>query len=240
VIETLAIPGREDRAPLVFLHEGLGCVELWRSFPERLADATGRAAFVYSRAGYGQSGPASLPRSPAYMHDEALAVLPGVLDDADIERPVLIGHSDGASIALVHAAAAGRPVSGLVLMAPHVFVEERTLAGIRDARRSYLEGDLRARLARYHADVDNAFWGWNDVWLSDQFRDWNIERYLGAVTAPSLVIQGDDDPYGTLAQLDSIAAGSGGPVETRVFAGCGHAPHLEWPDTTLDVVTSWL
>jgi pimeloyl-ACP methyl ester carboxylesterase len=239
-LEVAEVPGREDQAPLVFLHEGLGCVALWRSFPQRLASATGRRAIVYSRAGYGSSDPATLPRPVRYMHDEALDVLPAVLDALDVTCPVLVGHSDGGSIALIHAGGSGRAVGGLVLLAPHVFVEPRTLDGIRAARRAYLEGDLAARLGRYHAHPDNAFWGWNDVWLSPQFVDWNIEAYLPAVSAPALVVQGVDDPYGSLAQVDAIARGSGAPVRAHVLDRCGHSPHLEHPDETARAVLSWL
>lgn len=240
-LEVVDIPAAGSPAPpLVFLHEGLGSARLWKSFPERLAAATGRRAVLYSRAGYGGSDPAPLPRTERYMHDEALEVLPALLERLDIERPVLVGHSDGASIALIHAGGADRPVAGLVLLAPHVFVEERSLSGIRAARRAYVEGDLRARLARYHADVDTAFWGWNDVWLSETFATWNIEEYLPGIPWPSLVIQAEDDPYGTLAQVETITRRSGGPVGTRILAQCGHAPHVERPEETLEAVRSWL
>ena len=239
-LEVAELPGSADQAPLVFLHEGLGCVALWRGFPARLADATGRRVVVYSRAGYGASDRAELPRQVDYMHREALQVLPAVLDALQVQRPILIGHSDGGSIALIHAGGSGRPVAGLVLLAPHVFVEERTLAGIRAARRAYLDGDLASRLARYHADVDHAFWGWNDIWLSPPFAHWNIESYLPSVSAPALVVQGFDDPYGSSAQVDAIVGASGAAVQTCLLHHCGHSPHLEQADDTTEVVLSWL
>ncbi len=239
-LEVAELSGSADQAPLVLLHEGLGCVALWRGFPARLADATGRRVVVYSRAGYGASDPAARPRQVDYMHREALQVLPAVLDALEVQRPILVGHSDGGSIALIYAGGSGRPVAGLVLLAPHVFVEQRTLAGIRAARQAYLHGDLAPRLARYHTDVDNAFWGWNDVWLSPPFADWNIESYLPAVSAPALVIQGFDDPYGSSAQVDAIAGASGAPVQTCLLHNCGHSPHLEQADDTTEAVLSWL
>jgi pimeloyl-ACP methyl ester carboxylesterase len=236
-LEIADLPGTEPA--LVLLHEGLGCVELWRRFPESLQDATGRRVVVVSRAGYGHSGPALLPRPVTYMHAEADVVLPAVLDAMAIERPVLVGHSDGASIALL-AAGAGVPVAGLVLLAPHVVVEDVTVASIASARTAYDTGDLRARLARYHDDVDNAFRGWNDVWLSPAFRAWDITDRLASIDTPVLVIQGTDDPYGTLRQVDLVQAGVAGRVERLVLAGVGHAPQLEAPDTVLEAITSFV
>ena len=224
--------GAQLRSPLVFLHEGLGAIELWRSFPSEVRAAAGEPAMlVYSRAGYGRSGPASLPRAVTYMHDEADAVLPSLLSRFGIARPILIGHSDGASIAMLHAGA-GHPVAALALLAPHVFVEDVSVASIAAARDTYATSDLRDRLGRYHDDPDAAFRGWNDVWLSSPFRSWNIEDRLPGVRCPVLLIQGEDDAYGTLAQLDAIEAGVGGPVRRLVLAGVGHAPHVEAPDPT--------
>lgn len=229
------------RAPaLVLLHEGLGSAGLWRSFPGRLAAATGRRVVAYSRAGYGASDPASLPRPVDYLHREALEVLPPVLDALGIHAPVLVGHSDGASIAVVHAGGSGRRVSGLVLLAPHTFVEERTLEAIAGARCAYLEGDLRGRLGRHHGDVDVAFWGWNDVWLSADFRSWDLGPYLPAIEAPALVVQGDADPYGSLEQVERLRRELGGPVQAAILAGCGHAPHVERPEATEEAVVGWL
>jgi len=238
-LEVVDRPGDPERSALVFLHEGLGSVGLWRTFPARVADVTGRRAVLYSRAGYGASDPADLPRPDRYMHDEALCVLPAVLEHLEVRRPLLVGHSDGASIALIHAGS-GRPVEGLVLIAPHAFVEERSLQGIRAAREAYLGGDLRERLARHHTDVDNAFWGWNDVWLSEPFRRWNIEEYLPRVQAPVLVVQGDADEYGTERQVEAIVSWAGGPVSVCIVPGAGHGPHLEDPRTVLDAVTTWI
>jgi len=216
---------------LVFLHEGLGSVGLWRDAPETLARLTGRRAFAYSRAGYGRSDPAPLPRPATYHEPEAFDVLPAVLDAAGIRAAILIGHSDGGTIALL---AAGRDtrIKGVVTMAAHVFNEEVTLQGIRDARRAWDETGLRDKLARYHgANVDIAFHGWNDTWQRPDFRDWNVERHLSAVTSPVLVVQGLDDQYGTEAQVDAIAAGVSGRAETLLIPGCGHAPHQEAPRT---------
>lgn len=225
-----------DAAPtLVFLHEGLGCVSLWRDFPARLADATGCGALVYSRAGYGRSDPAPLPRPVRFMHDEGLRVLPAVLDAAGVRDAVLVGHSDGASIALVHAGsgAAGR-VRALVLEAPHVFVEEESVRSIAAIGEAYRGGGLRARLERHHgANVDCAFHGWNGVWLDPAFRAWNIEAYLPRVSVPVLVVQGEADEYGTLAQVDAIRRQAGGPVETLVLPGVGHSPHRDDPGAAL-------
>jgi len=211
--------------PLVFLHEGLGSVELWRDVPDRLVEETERPAFVYSRAGYGRSDPARLPRSVDYMHHEALVVLPTLLTLVGIVEPVLVGHSDGASIALIATGAGAVAPAGLVLLAPHVFVEDRSIAGIEAARRTYLLTDLGQRMAKYHDDPDATFWGWNDVWLSAPFRAWNIEAYLPAITCPVLLVQCADDRYGSLAQLDRIEARVAGRVERLVLPEGGHAPH---------------
>jgi len=221
-----AAPGGEIPT-LVFLHEGLGCAALWKDFPDAVAGATGLPAIVYSRYGYGASGPAALPRPVGYMHDEGRQVLPALLAALDIRRPLLVGHSDGASIALIHAARQDPDPVALVLEAPHVFVEDLSLAGIRNARTAYDEGGLKASLARHHRDVEGAFRGWNDIWLDPAFRDWNLEALLPAIRCPVLQIQGRDDAYGTAAQLDAIAAGAGGPVRTVLLAECGHAPHRD-------------
>jgi pimeloyl-ACP methyl ester carboxylesterase len=236
-LDTVDLPGTEPA--LVLLHEGLGCVELWRGFPATLHDATGRRVVVSSRAGYGHSGRARLPRPVTYMHHEADAVLPALLDALAIERPFLIGHSDGASIAVLYAGA-GHRVAGLVLLAAHVIVEDVTVASIAAARTAYDTGVLRARLGRYHDDVDGAFRGWNDVWLSPQFRSWDITDRLPGIDAPVLVIQGADDPYGTLRQVDLVEAGVSGRVERLVLPGAGHAPHLEAPDAVVAAITAFV
>ncbi len=213
--------------PLVFLHEGLGCVELWRDFPDRVARASRAPALVYSRFGYGRSDGLTAPRTPCFMHEEALDVLPELLDRLAIERPLLIGHSNGASISLIHAAAAQRPVAGLVLMAPHVMVEDICIESIARVRASYEQTDLKERLAKYHDHVDDAFLGWADTWLMPEFRQWSIENMLDRITVPLLLIQGEDDEYGTLAQLDRIESRVRGPVTRLVLAQCGHSPHRD-------------
>ena len=222
------------RPPVVFLHEGLGSIELWRSFPDDVRVAAGHPrTIVYSRPGYGHSGVVAPPWPVSYMHHQALAVLPELLRRLGIERPILVGHSDGASIALIHAGG-GHPVAGLVLLAPHVFVEDRSIAGIEAAREAYRSTPLRDRLSRYHDDVDSTFWGWNGVWLSPEFRSWNIEPYLATIAVPVLAMQGEDDEYGTVAQLDAIADGVGHClVERVVVPGGGHVLHT---GETTDVV----
>jgi len=235
-------PGPDSAPALVFLHEGLGSVSMWRDFPARLAQATGCGALVYSRAGHGRSDPVPLPRPLRFMHDEALVVLPEVLDAAGVRDAVLVGHSDGGSIALIHAGGpAGGRVRALVLEAPHVFCEELSVRSIAAAAEKYRQGDLRRALERHHGpNVDVAFWGWNRAWLDPAFRDWNIEEYLPGVRVPVLVIQGGRDEYGTLKQLDAIQAGCRGPVERLVLADCGHSPHRDQPDLTLAAMTAFV
>ena len=238
-VEVLEAPPRPDSAgsaPLVFLHEGLGSARLWRSFPWDVAAVTGRRTVVYSRHGYGRSAVVTAARRPSYMHDEAQAVLPELLDRLGLDRPVLIGHSDGASIALIHAGA-GHPVTAVVAIAAHVLVEERSLEGIRAARHRFDTTDLAARMGRHHLDPVATFRGWNDIWLSEQFRDWNIEDHLPAITAPVLVVQAADDEYGTLEQVRRITAGVAGPVESLVLPDGGHAPHLTRGEDVTSAVT---
>jgi pimeloyl-ACP methyl ester carboxylesterase len=239
-LECLRIRGTQSQQTLVFLHEGLGSVALWGDFPRKVAQATGLAVLVYSRAGYGRSAPAVLPRQPRYMHDEALVTLPALLDKLDIVWPMLVGHSDGASIALIHAGAQVRPVRALVALAPHVFVEEVSIASIQRAKEAYASTSLREKLARYHDEVDSAFFGWNDIWLAPEFRQWNIEPYLHHTRSPVLLIQGRDDEYGTLAQLDAIERQIAGPVERIVLADCGHSPHRDQPQATLAAITEFV
>lgn len=209
----------------MFLHEGLGSVAMWKQFPRQVAEATGCPALVYSRFGYGKSDKITQAREADYMHREALDVLPEILDQLDIEAPILIGHSDGASIALIHAGAGQRPVRGVVAMAPHVFVEDVTVQSIAEARTTFQNTDLGERLGRYHDDVVSTFRGWNDIWLHPDFRRWNIEEYLAAIAVPILLIQGEDDQYGTVAQVEAIARQVSGPVETVLLPDCAHSPH---------------
>jgi pimeloyl-ACP methyl ester carboxylesterase len=217
MIETAWVgPRRSGGQELVFLHEGLGSVSAWRDLPAQIAEASGCAGFVYSRTGYGTSSPVEVPRPLTYMHDEA-ALLPALLAEHEIHAPILVGHSDGASIAII-AAGSGLAVKALVLIAPHVFVEDVSVASIAKAADAYRSMDLRDRLARHHADVDGAFWGWNRAWLDPEFRKWNLEAFLPRITAPVLVVQGAADEYGTLAQVEAILRQLGVP-------GAGHAPH---------------
>lgn len=232
-VEYELLPGPGAPA-LVFLHEGLGSVALWQGFPARLCAEVGRAGVVYSRHGYGRSSPLTGRRDVGFMHREAQE-LPALLTALGIERPVLFGHSDGASIALITAGAGATPLAGVVSLAAHVFVEEVTLKSIRQARESYLETDLRARLSRYHDDPDSAFWGWNDVWLDPAFAAWNIEALLPAIRCPVLAIQGEDDEYGTLEQLARIRAGVP-HAQTLLLPRCRHSPHRDRPDEVIAAV----
>lgn len=216
----------------MLLHEGLGSIEMWREFPAALADAAGVRVLAYSRAGHGQSEPPAGPRQVGYMHDEA-AVLERLLATLGVAEPILAGHSDGGSIALIAAGRGRVAVRGLILEAPHVIVEDVSVAGIAAAVGSYRDGDLGRRLARYHADADRLFQAWSGIWLDPAFRAWDISDNLGAIACPVLAIQGTDDPYGTMRQLDLIEAGVTGPVERLELAGCGHAPHREQPGATL-------
>jgi pimeloyl-ACP methyl ester carboxylesterase len=239
-LECVRIHGAKSAPTLVFLHEGLGSVALWKDFPARVAEATGCPVLVYSRAGYGRSSPAVLPRVPNYMHVEALTVLPALLDRLGIADPVLVGHSDGASIALLHAGSGSRPVRALVALAPHVFVEDMSIASIDEVRRQYETTDLREKLARRHADPDAAFRGWNDVWLAPAFRSWNIEACLPGVRCPLLLIQGSDDEYGSAAQLDAIERQVGGKVARIELADCRHSPHRDQPEATLAAIADFV
>jgi pimeloyl-ACP methyl ester carboxylesterase len=227
------------RPTLVFLHEGLGSVAMWRDFPSRVAHATGCDALLYSRCGYGRSDPLAGDRSVRYMHDEALVALPELLDKLGLARPILIGHSDGASIALIHAGGAGRALTGVVVLAPHVLVEDISVTSIAAAKVAYERTDLRARLQRYHADVDSAFWGWNRIWLAPAFRDWNIEEYLPGIGCPVLAIQGEDDEYGTMEQLRRIDAGVR-DAELVALADCRHSPHKDQPEATLEAIVRFV
>ncbi len=226
-------------AAMVFLHEGLGSVELWRGFPEAVAARTGRDALIYSRPGYGRSDPAPQPRKPDYMHREALDMLPVLLADRVQGPPILVGHSDGSSIAVIYAGA-GHPVAGLVLIAPHVFVEDHGLAGIRAVNESFDSSGLAESMAKYHLDPESTFRGWADIWLSPEFREWNIEEYLAGIRCPILLVQCEDDEYGSLAQLDAIEDQVAGPVERLLLPGPGHSPHLLHPEVVIEATADFL
>ncbi|MHB8264158.1 MAG: alpha/beta fold hydrolase [Acidimicrobiales bacterium] len=235
-----ASPERKNFPTLVFLHEGLGSSALWRSVPELIRTQLGNPSMlVYSRAGYGKSTPVDGERPVTYMHHEALEMLPRVLKALDIEKPILVGHSDGGSIALIHAGA-GFSVSALVLIAPHVIVEDQSIEGIAAARETFLSTNLAEKMSRYHIDPESTFWGWNRVWLSAEFREWNIEEYLPSIDVPILVIQGDTDEYGTLAHLDLIAHNVIGEVEKKIVSGARHSPHLQSTDEVVEAVVNFL
>lgn len=233
-------PVRSGLATLVFLHEGLGSIALWRDFPAGLAERTGCGAIVYSRYGNGFSAPLAEARTPRYMHDEALLVLPALLAALGIDDAVLVGHSDGASIALIYAGERPAALRALVLEAPHLFVEDLSVRSIASIKGEFETTALPERMARYHADARRTFYGWNDIWLSPQFRDWNIEDAVARVQAPLLAIQGADDEYGTLAQLNVLAERAPAPVDRIVLACCGHAPHRDRSVFVEEAVTAWL
>jgi pimeloyl-ACP methyl ester carboxylesterase len=235
-------PKPAEAPTLVFLHEGLGSVALWRDFPAKVAEATGCGALLYSRRGYGSSDAVELPRPFSYLRDEALDVLPKVLAACGVQRAVLIGHSDGASIALLHAGGdTSSMVEGVVAMAPHVMVEPVCLDGIAATTKAYAEGDLRRRLARYHGDnVDGAFRGWSETWLHPGYRDWDMRDCLPRIRVPLLVIQGDGDEYATARQYEIIAREVMCPVEVLVPADCRHSPHRDQPEQVLAAITAFV
>ncbi|WP_207477284.1 alpha/beta fold hydrolase [Arenibaculum pallidiluteum] len=235
-------PRRAGLPTLVLLHEGLGCVAVWKDFPDRLAESTGCGAFVYSRRGYGRSSPVPLPRPLTYLHHEARVVLPQLLAQLGLRDVVLVGHSDGASIALIHAGSAhSGPVRGVIVEAPHVFNEDLSVAGIRRTVEAYATGDLRTRLERLHGgNVDGAFLGWSGAWLDPGYRSWNIEEVLPAIRVPVLVIQGVDDEYGTAAQYEAIRAQASGPVEVLALERCRHTPHRDQAEAVLAAMTGFV
>jgi pimeloyl-ACP methyl ester carboxylesterase len=233
-------PRPGDAPTLVLLHEGLGCVGLWGDFPEKLAQATGCGVFVYSRAGYGQSSPVTLPRPLTYMHDEAREIVPRLLDAIGFQRGLLIGHSDGASIAAIYAGThQDHRVGGLVLIAPHFFTEDMGIAAIADARQAYETTDLRQKLARWHKDPDNAFKGWNGAWLDTDFRQWDITEPLAYIRVPILIVQGEDDQYGTVAQIEAAERECYCPVEVALLPGIKHSPQREAPEATLKAISEF-
>lgn len=239
-LECEFVPGDPMLPTVVFLHEGLGSIDLWRGIPHEVAAAAGGpSTLTYARHGYGASAPAEMPRPVTYMHHEADVVLPSVLAAFGIARPILIGHSDGASIALLYAGA-GHPVAGVVCLAPHVFVEPESIAGIARARSLFESTEMAERMGRYHDDPVATFRGWNDVWLSDVFRTWNIEDRLAGISDPVLAIQGVDDQYGTLAQLEAIESGVAGRFESVMLEGVGHSPHTEAHDDVVRAIAEFV
>ncbi|MCY4453399.1 MAG: alpha/beta hydrolase [Immundisolibacterales bacterium] len=233
--------GSLEGPPLVLLHEGLGCVSMWRDWPAAVAEATGREVLAYSRFGYGGSSPAELPRPLDFMHREARRILPQVIERTGLVRPVLVGHSDGGTIALLCAAAGEVPLAGVVTLAAHAFNEPRCIAGIETARDSFLDGTLRERLARHHGErTDDAFRGWCDAWLDPRFERWSIEDELAGVDVPVLAVQGRDDAYGTLRQVEVIAKRIAGPCRTLVLDDCGHSPHRDRERETTEAIVRFV
>ncbi len=235
-------PAPADGPTIVLLHEGLGCVDLWKDFPARLQRATGYGVFVYSRFGYGRSSPAGLPRPLTYMHDEAQAVLPELLDAIGFRNGVLFGHSDGASIAAIYAGHARDPrVRGLILMAPHFFNEPMNVESISRAVKAYEAGGLKAGLEKYHgANTDCAFYGWSGAWLDPGFLEWNIEEFIPGIQVPTLVIQGRDDEYGSLKHVEAVETGCTGPFAKKILEACGHSPHRDQPELVLAEISGFL
>ena len=238
-LETVRYAGDPVRPTIVMLHEGLGSVSLWRDFPQRICERTGCTVFAYSRYGYGRSDVLREKREPGYMHHEGEVVLPQLLAELRIDRPILCGHSDGASIALIYAGTHPDAVRALVLEAPHVFVEDLSVDSIAAARTAYATTDLPARLARHHADAAATFFGWNDIWLDPRFRDWNVGAYAARVRCPVLLIQGEADEYGTTAQLDAIEAVVP-HVQRLMVPRAGHSPHRDAPELVLDRVAAFI
>ncbi len=261
MVQISPISEKDALAPLVFLHEGLGSVAMWRDWPAQLCAATGRAGLVYSRRGYGRSKPVPQVRGasrtvngqrqgrllPDYMHEEAWTVLPALLRQLNIDNPVLIGHSDGGTIALLHASRF--PVAACVVMAPHVIVEDISISAIKEAKVAFETGELRARLGKYHQDVDGAFWQWNDVWLSQAFRSFDIREDCRKIIAPVLALQGYDDPYGSMFQIDEIARvmrGSGDQglqnqrIKLQKLKCCGHSPHRDQAAISTQLMVEFL
>jgi pimeloyl-ACP methyl ester carboxylesterase len=230
-----------DQAPtIVMLHEGLGSAALWGDFPDRLQAATGAGVFVYSRAGYGASSAVKLPRPLDYMHVEALQVLPKLLDEIGFRRGLLVGHSDGASIAAIYAGGVqDHRVRALALIAPHFIVEDISVTSIAEIKQAYETANLKEKLARWHADVDNAFYGWNGAWLDPEFRNWDISEYLAYIRVPVAIIQGADDQYGTLRQVEIAEAECYCPVDVTILRDAGHSPHREAPEATLTALSDF-
>lgn len=233
-------PGPDSAPVIVLLHEGLGCLALWRDFPQQLSLATGCGVFAYSRAGYGNSDPVSLPWPLDYMTLEASEVLPQVLDLIGIKKAILLGHSDGASIAAIYLGTVqDHRIRALVLIAPHFFTERLQLQAIAEAKIDYQQGSLKSKLSKYHANTDNTFFGWNNTWLHPDFAAWNISDTIDYWRVPVLAIQGKEDQYGTLAQIDEIQKRAYCPVDSEIIDNCQHAPHLQQSDVTLSAITEF-
>jgi|SRR5579859_443094 len=237
-VQRIAAHGTE-RPEIVFLHEGLGSVSHWKDFPARVAAATQSSVTIYSRYGSGQSDLLAEARGVRYMHEEALYSLPDLLGQLQIESPILVGHSDGASIALIYTGAHNR-VRGLVVLAPHVFVEDLSVSSIAEAKVKFESTNLPEKLGRHHRDAARTFWGWNKIWLHPDFRQWNIEEYLPRISCPILAIQGLNDQYGTMAQVEAIEKQSGGPVEVVRLADCRHSPQRDQPEATLEAIAKFV
>ena len=231
-----------DQAPtLILLHEGLGCMELWRDFPERLSKATGFGVFTYSRAGYGRSDPADLPRPTDYLTVEAVDVLPQVLAQIGFRRGALVGHSDGATIAAIYAGSIiDHRVRGIVLMAPHFFTEPGGLEEIARSKIQFETGGLREKMAKYHIDPEHTFYGWNDAWLNPDFKDLDVSEVIDYLRIPALAIQGREDQFGTLAQIETLQSRSYAPVDVQILDHCGHSPFMEHPDLVLAEIADFL
>ncbi len=247
-LEVQIIAGNAALGTIVFLHEGLGSVSMWRDFPSQVCAATGFAGLVYSRQGYGQSSPAARPLPPTYMHHQAWDVLPALLLQLGIEQPILLGHSDGGTIALLYASRFA--TRSCIVMAPHLFVEDISLRSIAAARVAFETGDLRSKLAKFHKDVDGAFWQWNDVWLSDAFRSFNIQTECALISCPLLAIQGVDDPYGTMAQIDTLQStfNDGSDSQSKYLLlrqllkleQSGHSPHKDQSQAVITAAKKFL
>ena len=239
-LEAVKIEARSSNlATIVMLHEGLGSISHWKDFPTELAGRTGTDVFVYSRYGHGRSDRLQEPRSTSYMHHEAQVVLPEILRQAGIQHPLLLGHSDGASIAIIYAGSFPDSPAGLILEAPHVFVEDISVSSIAQVRARYLQTDLPERLQRHHANADSLFWGWNNIWLHPDFRDWNIESFLDPIRCPVLVLQGAQDEYGTVKQIEAIQARIPS-TSAIVLDECKHAPHRDQREATMAAVRQFL
>ena len=234
-------PAPADAPTIVMLHEGLGSASLWGDFPDRLQAATGTGVLVYSRAGYGASTKVALPRPLDYMSIEALGVLPDLLDTIGFRRGLLLGHSDGASIAAIYAGgAADHRVRGVVMIAPHFIVEDVSVTSIAEIKKAYETTDLKTKLSRWHRDVDNAFYGWNDAWLDPKFRQWDISEYLAYIRVPVAILQGADDQYGTIRQIEIAREECYCPVDVTIIPHAGHSPHREAPEATLNAISDFV